>query len=120
LEKNNSGAKCTPNFYLHTPPASGVPAFTKLHPSYHLNPSQPDYAMWQSSSFKSGQPCADTCHYPYKHISTNYTLPRHHLLHLTHETLTLISATMTDEGLTPTKDGGTCLRRLSMFRKEVH
>jgi len=26
----------------------------------------------------------------------------------------------TDEGLTPTKDVGTCLRRLSMFRKEVH
>jgi len=25
-----------------------------------------------------------------------------------------------DQGLTPTKDGGTCLRRLSMFRKEVH
>jgi len=25
-----------------------------------------------------------------------------------------------NEGLTPTKDGGTCLRRLSMFRKEVH
>ena len=25
-----------------------------------------------------------------------------------------------DEGLTPTKDGGTCLRRISMFRKEVH
>jgi len=25
-----------------------------------------------------------------------------------------------DEGLTLTKDGGTCLRRLSMFRKEVH
>jgi len=25
-----------------------------------------------------------------------------------------------DEGLTPTKDGGTCLKRLSMFRKEVH
>ena len=25
-----------------------------------------------------------------------------------------------DEGLTPTKDGGTCLTRLSMFRKEVH
>jgi len=25
-----------------------------------------------------------------------------------------------DEGLTPTKDGGTCLRRLSMFRKEVY
>ena len=24
-----------------------------------------------------------------------------------------------DEGLTPTKDRGTCLRRLSMFRKEV-
>jgi len=28
--------------------------------------------------------------------------------------------TLPDEGLTPTKDGGTCLRRLSMFRKEVH
>jgi len=25
-----------------------------------------------------------------------------------------------DEGLTPTKDEGTCLRRLSMFRKAVH
>ena len=25
-----------------------------------------------------------------------------------------------DEGLTPTKDGGTCSRILSMFRKEVH
>jgi len=25
-----------------------------------------------------------------------------------------------DEGLTPTEDGGTCLRRLNMFRKEVH
>ena len=25
-----------------------------------------------------------------------------------------------DEGLTPTKDEGTCLRRLNMFRKEVH
>jgi len=30
------------------------------------------------------------------------------------------AATTNDEGLTPTKDGGTCLRRLSMFRKEVH
>jgi len=25
-----------------------------------------------------------------------------------------------DEGLIPTKDGGTCLKRLSMFRKEIH
>jgi len=25
-----------------------------------------------------------------------------------------------DEGLIPIKDGDTCLRRLSMFRKEVH
>jgi len=32
---------------------------------------------------------------PCKHICTNLTLPHHHLLHLTHETLTLISATMT-------------------------
>jgi len=27
---------------------------------------------------------------------------------------------LNDEGLTPTKDGGTCLRRLNMFRNEVH
>jgi len=27
---------------------------------------------------------------------------------------------VSDEGLTPTKDEDTCLRRLSMFRKEVH
>jgi len=27
---------------------------------------------------------------------------------------------LSDEGLTPTKDEGTCLRRLNMFRKEVH
>ena len=32
----------------------------------------------------------------------------------------LINKDFLDEGLTPTKDGGTCLRRLSMFRKEVH
>jgi len=31
-----------------------------------------------------------------------------------------VNETHHDEGLTPTKDGGTCLRRLSMFRKEVH
>jgi len=30
------------------------------------------------------------------------------------------SSIVCDEGLTPTKDEGTCLRRLSMFRKEVH
>jgi len=30
------------------------------------------------------------------------------------------SSTNVDEGLTPTKDEGKCLRRLSMFRKEVH
>jgi len=44
---------------------------TKLHPS------------WQSSPFKSGQPYADMCHYPCKHICTNDALPRHHVLHLT-------------------------------------
>jgi len=40
-------------------------------PSYHLNSIQPDHAKWQSPPFKSGQPYADTCHYPYKHICTN-------------------------------------------------
>jgi len=30
--------------------------FTKLHPSYHLNSTQPDHAMWQSSPFKISQP----------------------------------------------------------------
>jgi len=34
--------------------------------------------------------------------------------------LVIIDYSSVDEGLTPTKDGGTCLRRLSMFRKEVH
>jgi len=32
----------------------------------------------------------------------------------------VVLAGKVDEGLTPTKDEGTCLRRLSMFRKEVH
>jgi len=32
----------------------------------------------------------------------------------------VITNMFSDEGLTPTKDEGTCLRRLSMFRKEVH
>ena len=66
------------------------PIFTKLHPSYHLNSTQPDTAMWQSPPFKSGQPYADTCHNPPLTKMTNQTLPRHHLLYLTHETLTLI------------------------------
>jgi len=34
--------------------------------------------------------------------------------------LRIVSRWRCDEGLTPTKDGGKCLRRLSMFRKEVH
>jgi len=55
------------------------PFITKLHPSYHLNPSQPDYAMCQSSLFISDQPYADMCHYPCKHIWTNQGVPRHHL-----------------------------------------
>jgi len=33
---------------------------------------------------------------------------------------TLVDLLTFDEGLTPIKDEGTCLRRLSMFRKEVH
>ena len=36
------------------------------------------------------------------------------------KSMTIVSQRVFDEGLTPTKDGGTCLRRLSMFRKEVH
>jgi len=93
LEKNKLGAKCTSCFYLHTH-ASGPqipvlypPVFTKLHPSYHLNYTQPDHAMWQSPPCKSGQPYADTCHNPPLTKMTNQILPRHHL---THETLTLI------------------------------
>ena len=64
-----------------------TPLFTKLHPSYHLNSTQPDYAMWQSSPFKSGQSYVDTCHNPPLTKLTNQSLPHHHL---THETLTLI------------------------------
>jgi len=62
-----------------TKACSALSAFTKLHPSNHLNPSQPDYVMWQSPPFKVGQPYAYMCHYPCKHICTNYTLPHHHL-----------------------------------------
>jgi len=40
------------------------PVFNKLHPSYHLNYTQPDHAMWQSPPCKAGQPYADTCHNP--------------------------------------------------------
>jgi len=64
-----------------------TPVFTKLHPFYHLNLSQPDYAMWQSLPFKSGQPYADTCHNPPLTKMTNQILPHHHLID---ETLTLI------------------------------
>jgi len=34
--------------------------------------------------------------------------------------MAIIYHPLSDEGLTPIKDEGTCLRRLSMFRKEVH
>ena len=64
--------------------------FTKLHPSYHLNSTQPDHAMWQSPPFKISQPEQDTCHNPPLTKLTSQILPHHHLLHLTHETLTLI------------------------------
>jgi len=57
---------------------SALPVFTKLHPSYHLNLSQPDYAMWQSPPFKSGQPHDDTCHNPPLTNLINQSLPRHH------------------------------------------
>jgi len=50
--------------------------------------------MWQSPPFKSGQPYADTCHNPPLTKLTSQILPHHHLLHLTHEALTL-AATMT-------------------------
>jgi len=40
----------------HQKPCSAPPVFTKLHPSYHLNSTQPDHAMWQSSPFKISQP----------------------------------------------------------------
>jgi len=58
--------------------------FTVLHPSYHLNPTQPDYAMWQSSPSKSVQPHDDMCHDPPLTKLTNHKLPRHHL-HLSHK-----------------------------------
>jgi len=51
--------------------------------------------MWQSPLFKISQPEQATCHNPPLTKLTTQILPRHHLLHLTHETLTLISAIMT-------------------------
>jgi len=74
-----------------TKTCSAPPVFTKLHPSYHLNSTQPDHAMWQSPPLKISQPEQATCHNPTLTKLTNQILPRHHLLHLTHETLTLVS-----------------------------
>jgi len=74
----------------HQKPCSAPLVFTKLHPSYHLNSTQPDHAMWQSPPFKISQPEQDKCHNPPLTKLTNQILPRHHLLHLTHEILTLI------------------------------
>ena len=74
----------------HQKPCSAPPIFTKLHPSYHLNSTQPDHAMWQSPPLKISQPEQATCHNPLLTKLTTQILPRHHLLHLTHETLTLI------------------------------
>ena len=46
--------------------------------------------MWQSLPFKISQPEKATCRNPPLTKLTSQILPRHHLLHLTHETLTLI------------------------------
>ena len=62
-----------------TKTCSAPPFFTKVHPFYHFNSTQPDYAMWQSLPFKSGQPYADTCHNPPLTKLTNQILPCHHL-----------------------------------------
>ena len=72
-------------------PQIAPPVFTKLHPSYHLNSTQPDHAMWQSPPLKISEPEQATCHNPTLTKLTTQILPRHHLLHLTHETLTLVS-----------------------------
>ncbi|QCD78497.1 hypothetical protein DEO72_LG1g2130 [Vigna unguiculata] len=46
--------------------------------------------MWQCPPFKISQPEQATCHNPPLTKLTSQILPHHHLLHLTHETLTLI------------------------------
>jgi len=51
--------------------------------------------MWQSPPFKISQQEQATCHNPPLTKLTSQILPRHHLLHLTHETLTLIFSTPT-------------------------
>jgi len=80
------------HFFLKwtTKTCSAPPVFTKFHPSYHLNSTQPDHAMWQSPPLKISQPEQATCRNPPLTQLTTQILPRHHLLHLTHETLTLI------------------------------
>ena len=62
-----------------TKTCSAPPVFTKLHPSYHLNSTQPDHAMWQSPPLKISQPEQATCHNPTLTKLTNQILPRHHL-----------------------------------------
>jgi len=39
----------------HLKTCSALLIFTKLHPFYHLNSTQPDHVMWQSPTFKSVQ-----------------------------------------------------------------
>jgi len=70
---------CTPLLKWTTKTCSAPPIFTKLHPSYHLNSTQPDYAMWQSPPLKISQPEQATCHNPTLTKLTNQILPRHHL-----------------------------------------
>jgi len=48
-------------------------------PSYHLNPTHSDLAMWQSTTFKFVQPYVDMCHDPITQNSANQMVSHHHL-----------------------------------------
>jgi len=70
---------CTLLLKWTTKTCSAPPVFTKLHPSYHLNSTQPDHAMWQSPPFKISQQEQATCHNPCTNKLSNGRLPCHHL-----------------------------------------
>ena len=96
LKRINQELNAPPDFIFtlllkwNTKTCSTPLVFTKLHPFYHLKSTQPDHAMWQSPPFQISQPKQATCHNPPLTKLTSQILPRHHLLHRTHETLTLI------------------------------
>jgi len=121
----------TPSPPLNRLPSSQPMIHTSIPPSQDtlrhlppLPPSPPPTSHLTTSLPPSPPPISHltTSHQTFLHSSTIPSpLTRYHPhTRRRHPFTNFIANTSFDEGLTPTKDGGTCLRRLSMFRKKVH